>query len=610
MSKEGSNRSFKGFLKKLDYFAVTFEFRVDKKQKYGSITGGTWFLLYIILAIAYAIQRFFDYISWNDSKIQFIEKSLDPGPALNFKNLTFSYAVRVTFDNDTILKNTSLEDLFVMEHSFVSSKDNEKKKKISSIPRTCKESDFYNRTDDYSIFKRQPISEFDCFDFYDNFTLNGIYTDPEMSYSEVLLKLNNKYMQNYTELKDIFNNNQFKFTLYYIDTFNDVSDFTKSVFYKVDAIYTYLDLKSYKRNNIYFQQFEYFIDNNLFYNDYKSTIFMKMFSSQEISAPIEDRSLSKLDERFYLNKFILRAVNNQKVVKLSFIKIPEFLASLSGLLVNLLVILTVLIKALNTFQAKQSIMSKIMKYKDIIKDNNKNSLDYLTKKFKDHQFSERHNSISSSKRSKNMVKIFNDNQDEIFEIQNKNKENNKDDLNLNINKVTDINLVFTKGENYLKEDMLIDKTEDSLRVAKLKRGNPYIINASDICCFIFCCRNIKKKQKIFQNAEEKFNHNIDLVTFMKKMQEVEILKYLLLDRNTLRLMNFISKPCISMSNSNIEDEEYKEFFGNIEDSNSVSNEIIDNAKKSYDNIIAKKDMSYTEKRIIELFDLQIQDIFA
>jgi hypothetical protein len=251
-----------------------------------------------------------------------------------------------------------------------------------------------------------------------------------------------------------------------------------------------------------------------------------------------------------------------------------------------------------------------MKYKDIIKDNNKNSLDYLTKKFKDHQFSERHNSISSSKRSKNMVKIFNDNQDEIFEIQNKNKENNKDDLNLNINKVTDINLVFTKGENYLKEDMLIDKTEDSLRVAKLKRGNPYIINASDICCFIFCCRNIKKKQKIFQNAEEKFNHNIDLVTFMKKMQEVEILKYLLLDRNTLRLMNFISKPCISMSNSNIEDEEYKEFFGNIEDSNSVSNEIIDNAKKSYDNIIAKKDMSYTEKRIIELFDLQIQDIFA
>ncbi len=38
MPKEVRTSLFKGFLKTLDYFAVTFKFRFDKKEKYGSIT--------------------------------------------------------------------------------------------------------------------------------------------------------------------------------------------------------------------------------------------------------------------------------------------------------------------------------------------------------------------------------------------------------------------------------------------------------------------------------------------------------------------------------------------------------------------------------------------
>ena len=91
MSKEESKSSIRSFIKSLDYFAVTFEFRVDQKPKYGSFTGGTWFLIYILIAISYSLKRFFDYISWSDSKIQFIEKALDPGPSLNFKQMNFEY---------------------------------------------------------------------------------------------------------------------------------------------------------------------------------------------------------------------------------------------------------------------------------------------------------------------------------------------------------------------------------------------------------------------------------------------------------------------------------------------------------------------------------------
>ena len=572
--------SYKSFLKNLDYFAVTFDFRVDRKPKYGSITGGLWFIIFFFIAISYSILRLKDYLSWQDTKIQFIEKALDPGPALNFKNLNFSYAVRVTFDNDTSLKNTTINDLFILEHSFTTVKDGSGKQKIKGSSRSCKNADFYNRTSDYSIFKRQLIEDFDCFDFYDNFTLKGIYTDSEMSYSEILLKINDKYFDDYKNLEKIFNDNQFKFTLYYIDTFNDVSNYTKSVFYKIDAIYSYLDLQSYKRTNVNFQQFNYSEDQNLFYNDYKKETFMKLFSSQEIPASIQNRETSGLGEdRKYLNKFILRAVNNVKNVKLSFVKIPEFLATLSGLLVNLLLILSFLMINLNKFEAKQKIMSKMMKYKDLIKDDTKNSLDYLAKKFKKHNNTEMRNSVNSR--------------------------------SMNKNKISDGEIILSEdGKKIIgHEEYLINKSEEFPR-GKIKKKNEsfFIIKLSDIFCFVFCCKSLSNKHKIFQNAEKKFNHNIDLVTFMKKMQEVEILKYLLLDADTLQLMNFISKPCVSLSNEVIQDEEYKQFFENREDYNNLSKKNIDVVKKSYDKISAKQNISFTENRIIKLFDLQMQDI--
>ncbi len=374
--------SLANYIKSLDHFAVTFNFRVDKKPKYGSITGGVSFILFFFIAVGYTVLRFFDYISWADSKIQYIERSINPSPALNFKNLFFSYSVKITFENDTLVKNSPLyPDLFQIEQNFVY-KNSSFTNKTKNLPRKCSNEDFYNKSADYPVFQKDSIENFDCFDVYENYTLQGIYTDSSMSYIEILVKINPIYFSNYTELQKIFENDAFKFTLYYIDTFNDVTNYTNPVFYKVDAIYTYLDLNYFKRNNIYFQQFKYSSDKNLFYNNYIESTFMKLFSNQEIMSPILDREKYTKEEKPYLNKFFFRAVNNQKTVKLSFVKIPEFLASLSGLLVNLLVVLSIIINALNFFEAKQTIMSKIMKYKDLIFNNDISSLKYLEKKFK------------------------------------------------------------------------------------------------------------------------------------------------------------------------------------------------------------------------------------
>ena len=55
---------------------------------------------------------------------------------------------------------------------------------------------------------------------------------------------------------------------------------------------------------------------------------------------------------------------------MSFIKIPEFLASLSGLLLNILIILKLFMFYFDELEANQNIIDEIMKYKDLIKTNN------------------------------------------------------------------------------------------------------------------------------------------------------------------------------------------------------------------------------------------------
>ena len=133
---------------------------------------------------------------------------------------------------------------------------------------------------------------------------------------------------------------------------------------------------------------------------------------------------------------------------------------------------------------------------------------------------------------------------------------------------------------------------------------------SDLLCLIFFCRcrTVKKKINIFSNAEDKFNYNLDLVTYMKKMQEIEILKFLVLDKDTVRLMNFISKPSISFSNKEIKDDEYHLFFNEKKKVNTFDENSIDKVKKAFDNILTKKSLSNVDKRILKLFKIQVEDL--
>ena len=199
-------------------------------------------------------------------------------------------------------------------------------------------------------------------------------------------------------------------------------------------------------------------------------------------------------------------------------------------------------------------------------------------------------------------------------IQPTKKPNDIDITKENIEIYPKLNESLNDPENDLRErfnsvSSELDSSLNSRKSKDQKLHNHWNITLNDICCLIFCCRSISRKKAIYNESESKFNYYIDIVTYMKKMQEIDIIKYLLLDINTLNLMNFISKPSVSLSQHfEHETKEHKKFFDISEDAVELTEENLKVLKKSYLNIISKPRLSLLEKRILELFDKQIKDI--
>jgi hypothetical protein len=483
------------------------------------------------------------------------------------------------------LDGTIYNDLFLYDSNFVFVNSTSGKVKTKVGTRPCDISDFYNLNED-PLFNKIPVTEFTCFDNNNTISLYGIYTDPIMTYFEYQARINPKYFDEYEKLEKIFLNEQFKMTFYYTDVLYDVSSEDSPVFTNLNSIYTYLDLQFFKRQNVNFQKFIYSEDKNLLIANYKNKTYMNLLSSQEITVSMPSRNITKLSDKQNLAKFFLRAANSIKQVQKSYQKLPEFLAGLSGLLVNLLVVIGIFMHLINQFKATQKVMNKILKYKDNIKEKNQDQLSYLIQKFKENDIVRK---ITVTPKSNQVSDIENNSNKQHFEF---------------MNSIKDPNALSEK----LSPTPKSSRTSSVVNKTVIYKENPLLINSKDIFCLIFCCRSIKLKKKIYDNAEKKFNHYLDLISYMKKMQEIDIIKYLLLDKDTLNLVNFASKPSVSMLESTIDNREYRQFFEVQDESFDMKHDNIDELKRSYLRIKNKEELSSVEKRVIQLFDMQIEEI--
>ena len=95
----------------------------------------------------------------------------------------------------------------------------------------------------------------------------------------------------------------------------------------------------------------------------------------------------------------------------------------------------------------------------------------------------------------------------------------------------------------------------SLRKKMILNDKKKVISNSDLFKIIFCpclkylSYQFKLKEKIFKIASDKINMFTDISVLIKKIIEIDALKYLLLDEDQRYIFKFIAKPDISLYNS-------------------------------------------------------------
>ena len=101
------------------------------------------------------------------------------------------------------------------------------------------------------------------------------------------------------------------------------------------------------------------------------------------------------------------------------------------------------------------------------------------------------------------------------------------------------------------------------------------------------CKNLKKKLNLSNKGKRNLFFQLDILTFIKNTQTLEILTYILLEPYQRTMLKFLSKPSISLVNKlnimehltdniyiDINDEELNEFctmFKYLQNSNSKNN---------------------------------------
>ena len=96
--------------------------------------------------------------------------------------------------------------------------------------------------------------------------------------------------------------------------------------------------------------------------------------------------------------------------------------------------------------------------------------------------------------------------------------------------------------NYEKNEKQLETDEERVKkkTDMLEFGFKYTL--SDICCGCLNKDTITKKKKYFDTANSVLLYYMDIITYIKKMIEIDIIKDYLFTKDEVRLISFISNP--------------------------------------------------------------------
>ena len=126
--------------------------------------------------------------------------------------------------------------------------------------------------------------------------------------------------------------------------------------------------------------------------------------------------------------------------------------------------------------------------------------------------------------------------------------------------------------------------------------------------------NLKNRDKLFMKAEEQVMGELDILQILKKLQEIEKLKRILLSDEQLYLFNLLSKPMILLDNQEKRGNQYvdagaddKLYKFSLKEKKSLQKETL---SQLYDKMQKKPEKSEIDKRIMKLLDEDVMNFLT
>ncbi|MCQ2820567.1 MAG: hypothetical protein MJ252_25155 [archaeon] len=672
-------KCFKRCLKKCDAFGTFICFRMGDDLEYNSLIGGISTLLFGAFTIFYIIINAIPFVTRQNVELIYTNKVLMSDPVLDLVDSKFNIAFGVQYSADAWGCNEDFADYLEYNISMRYWIGDDDPIDHPLPTKDCEMEDFYHETDD--TFDINGIADYVCPDLSameEPYILEGLYTDDIFIFMLLTVRIKDEVMEDpekLEELEQMMADDPIEMAIFFPDCAIDYESRKEPTPTYINYIYKSIEFKFFKKTETFISLLEFKNDENLIVNSEHVMMDTMLDRFSDTFAYKEERDID-VDEDHNIGQFILKASQKQIQVSRSYQKFPSFVADLTGILEEILVLLLLLINFLERKTVDLKLIKKMLKYKG----SKYYDVNYLINAFEEQNIrrkvmaqpnrrdpkilgdgkdnpdtkdkSERSKEVSESqpfgnemmfdlrtisiKRKKKLINNF-DSMLESAEHQSnegkkKNSANNSEiemkDLDNDLNRAS-----FEKEiENDIKSGSIVSEVKVKTPSHKSKveyeedeeesgsynkemlsdDGDPKKPNVFKftLCKWLTymacsCCSSrMKKRLDVVNAAADRIHHYLDIYTYIKKMQEIDILKYTLFDDDQMYMFNFLANPPVSgFSDSN---STYSEFQKLQKGYKVITKNEVDALIQSYMNVKSQKEVSFEDYKLLKLVHAEVE----
>ena len=564
----------KEIIRKFDKFGVSFGFNYKSEGQFQTLSGGIIYIIFFIISIIYFIFCLTKYIQDRPMTVIYHNKELANTDKINFKYQKVGLAFKVYCDESS--DNINIEDLLKMNLKLVKSiRDNKgiTKTRLDKNLRKCTYNDFYNLLNNELDINLVPNNTY-CFDINENEEIYGTYLEDEFFYYEITLSMINEEKNDI--LTKMLIEQDCKFTVYFSDHGIDVNDLENPAPIFLNQRFIQLSPINYNKLNLDFQisEFTTYADYFLDFGNIKQYVVYSKTESYTVYKGI-DRYNTKVDDYEKYARIFIRADTTQMILERNYQKLTDLIAEFWSPLDLIFVVLSLIFENYDDMFLIQGIIENIYKIKEEDKFNR-----------------EKFNKIMNEKMSKESLTKFNNIKNEkIKDID----INNKHKTLSSTSEIMDESRQNTEAKNDSKIIFPIIENKKTKQINGIK-GKIFINKMSNI----FPCINLSKESKILFDMEEIFNDQLDVFNYLKYLQKVKIMSYLMLNEEENYFFKFSSNPAIV--------EETPNLYDFVIDEEKRENDELDEFWNKFQKLLMKSDKTAIEEKLCKLICTNINNI--